>query len=119
MSNPNFIKTFTAAENMQPHQIVGISDENDYTAIVGTADNVIGVTTEVGANAGDRVDVILLGTAYVKLSAQVNASYMVGAAADNSGFGTSAPPQGMAIGVALQSGIAGDVIEIFLNVMKF
>ena len=116
MANPEFIKTYDAGAAVTPYTIVKFSA--DYTVVPAAAstDVLVGVTTEVSSNSGDRVDVVHSGAPYVKLGGTVSAGDPI--TSDASGYGVKAAPatgvNANCIGRARYGGVAGDVIEVLM-----
>jgi hypothetical protein len=97
---------------------------NDYEVVpaVAATDLIIGVCIQpdaAGAPAvGDRVDVMWDGIADVKIGGTVTRGNEI--TANGTGQGVAAAPgagtNNRIVGVALQSGVANDVIEVILSV---
>ena len=91
---------------------------NDYDVIQGAAvgDLLIGVSTDIAAASGERVDVIQEGIADVKLGGTVTRGQPI--TSDASGQGVAAAPaagvNNRIIGFALISGVSGDIIPVQL-----
>lgn len=118
MANPGLIKTYNAAGAIPAYTIVKFGS-NDYDMVAGAAatDKLIGVTTEIAAASGEPVDVIHTEIANVVLGGTVTRGD--GLTSDANGAGvTAAPATGVnntVVGVALISGVAGDVIPMLLK----
>jgi hypothetical protein len=92
---------------------------NDYEVLQASAasDLILGVCVQPGAVAsGDRCSVVMEGVANVTLGGSVTRGNEI--TADANGKGVAAAPGGGAnnriVGVALQSGVAGDSIEVLV-----
>lgn len=122
MANPELIKTYDAGAAINAYTIVKFG-ATDYQVVPAAAvgDALAGVTTEVAAAAGERVDVIHTGIAYVVLGGTVAPGDPI--TTDASGRGVKAAPaagvNNICIGRARYSGVSGDVIEVLLSPASF
>lgn len=119
MSNNNGLtKSYNAAAAVTANSIVK-PGSNDYDVVLGAAasDALIGVTTEVAAASGERCDVIQEGIADLKINGTIARGGLV--TSDASGLGVAAAPSAgtnnRIIGIALISGVAGDIIPVQLS----
>jgi hypothetical protein len=120
--NPGLIKQFTAESALAPRTLVkfGAADGAVATA-TGSTDKLVGVADSIGSNSAGRVDVIMGGIAEVVLGGGVTrGDYLVAttggeAIAQTSGAGVNAE----VIGKAMVSGVAGDVIDVFINPVTY
>lgn len=117
MANNGLTKSYQAGATINPFRIVKFGAA-DYEVIQGAAaaDALIGVTTEVDASTGERVDVIHSGIADVKLGGTVARGALVTSDANGQGV-AAAPAAGTnngVIGRALVSGVSGDVIPVLV-----
>ena len=118
MSNPRLMKSYNAEGVIGPFLIVKYG-ANDFGVLVAAAatDKLIGVTREFGASANEPVDVTHDGIANVKLGGTVARGDFL--TSDASGQAVTAAPAGgvnnRIIGIARQSGVIGDVIEVLLE----
>jgi hypothetical protein len=115
MANNGLTKNYNAAGTIAPYTIVK-PGSNDYDVVAAAAatDKIIGVTTEVGAVSGEPCDVIHDGIADVKLGGTVTRGDLITSDANGNGV-TAAPATGAnarIVGIALVSGVAGDVIPV-------
>lgn len=123
MNNPTLVKTFKAGGTIPKHSIVMFGADDD-TVVVSTAATslLIGVTADVDVISGERVDVILDGVAFCLLGGTVTRGQKV--TSDGSGRAvTAAPAAGVnnqIIGVAMVSGVVGDIgsIALWQSVMQ-
>jgi len=110
-------KAYDAGAAITAHSIVKFGS-SDYAVVLGAAatDLLIGVTTEIAAASGERVDVIHGGIADVKLGGTVARGEPV--TSDDEGLGVKAAPTAAAanriVGYALISGDSGDIIPVLL-----
>ena len=115
MANNGLTKSYTAEGAIAANRIVKVG-ANDYGVLQGAAatDKLIGVTTEIDAASGERVDVVLEGIADLKIGGAVARGDLV--TSDATGQGVTAAPAAGAnnriIGVALISGANGDIIPV-------
>jgi hypothetical protein len=118
MANPEFIKTYDAGAACTAYQIVKYTS-TDYQVQPASAstDALAGVTTEIAAASGERVDVISLGVAYVKAGGTIAPGDPL--TSDSNGAAIKAAPatgvNAQCIGRARYSGVSGDVIEVVLG----
>jgi len=118
-NNNALIKAFLAATALPQHTIVqfGANDETVAQAALAT-DLSIGVTNEIGISADDvtqgaTVDVVLCGIAEIKLGGTVVRGTKLTAGAG--GLAVVGAAGNQAIGVALMSGVSGDIIPVLLT----
>lgn len=118
MANNGLTKAYTAEGTINPFRIVkvGAADYGVLQAAAAT-DKSIGITTEVDAAAGERCDVVHDGIADLKLGGTVARGDLL--TSDANGQGVSAAPSAgtnnRVIGVALVSGVVGDVVPVLIN----
>ena len=92
----------------------------DYGVIQGAAatDLLIGVSTRLDATTGERIDVVHEGIADVKLGGTVTRGQRI--TSDATGQGVAAAPaagtNNGVVGMALTSGVSGDVIPVLISV---
>jgi hypothetical protein len=116
--NPTLTKNHTAGAAVEPCRIVkhGTADGAVIHATNGTAAALIGVTGELGAASGERVDVHRTGIVEIKLGGTVARGAAVTSGADGVGV-AAAPATGVnsyVIGYAEVSGVSGDIIDVML-----
>lgn len=118
MTRPLLEKEFVAEAAINPYRIVkfGASDDNVLQAAAAT-DALIGVVEGVAPALGERCAVVTHGIAEVKLGGTVVRGGPI--TSDASGQGVAAAPaaanNNRLIGFALQSGVAGDVINVLVS----
>jgi hypothetical protein len=111
-------KSFNAGGALLANSIVK-AGANDYDVLQGAAatDVLIGITTEVASNSGERADVIMIGIADLKINGVVARGAQL--TSDATGLGISAAPaagsNNRIIGTALISGVAGDIIPVLVG----
>jgi len=116
--NPTLTKSFVAGAAVEKHRIVkfGGSDEEVVHGAAAT-DLLIGVTAEIGAASGKRLDVHLAGIAEVEAAGVIARGALV--TANGSGQGVAAAPaQGAnarVIGIALATTASGDIAPVLLT----
>jgi hypothetical protein len=115
MSNPILKKSYNAgATGITPNSIVKFSASGTVVLAAATGDLAIGVTDEFcNPLLGGALDVIHLGIANVKLGGTIARGNLV--TSDASGHGVILA-SGIAIGLALESGVVGDIIPVLLNI---
>lgn len=117
MANNGLTKSYNAGGAIGARLIVK-PGSNDYDVVAGAAatDLLIGVSTDIAAASGERVDVVQEGIADVKLGGSVTRGQPI--TSDGSGQGVVAAPaagvNNRIIGFALISGSSGDVIPVQL-----
>lgn len=115
MNTPTLIKSFVPGAAINPYRIVK-HDTADNTVIqaAAAADLSLGVTGYQGAaSTDDTVDVILEGVAEVELGGTVTRGQQLTAGA--AGVAVTAAAGNRAIGIAMASGVAGDVVGVLLK----
>lgn len=118
MANNGLIKSYQAEAAINPYRIVKLGAA-DYGVVQGAsaADSLIGVTTEVDATTGERVDVVHSGIADVRLGGAVTRGQFI--TSDASGQGVAAAPaagvNNRIVGIALVSGVSGDIAPVLLT----
>ena len=109
MRNEGFAKTFTAAGEIGAHRIVAFGDADaEAKQAEGGSAALIGVSDELGAEeAGEPIDVILDGIAYVELGGEVTRGKPV--TADSDGKAVEASDGDFIVGYAMHTGTDGDL----------
>jgi hypothetical protein len=89
------------------------ADDNTVLAAAAATDSVIGVNDNIARVLGDRTDVVHVGIADVKLGA---GGITRGAeiTSDATGQGVAAASTNRVAGVALTSGVAGDIVPMLV-----
>lgn len=118
MANNGLTKNYNAESAIPAYTLVK-GGANDYGVVPAAAatDKIIGVTTEIDASANEPCDVILDDIAYVKLGGTVAAGDFITSDANGNGV-VPAPAAGAnnrTIGTAIVSGVAGDVIPVYIE----
>jgi hypothetical protein len=111
---PLLTKAFDAGAAIGAYRIVkfGADDDTVILGAVGT-DALIGITGQVGAAAGDRVDVDMAGIGEVAAGDSITRGNQLTTDADGAAVVASAGDT--VIGVALKSAVSGDVIPVLLH----
>lgn len=117
-NNLTFVKAYTAGGAINANSIVKYG-ASDYAVLQSGAvsDHNMGITTEVATVSGDRVDVVLGGIADLKLGGTVTRGDRITSDASGNGV-TAAPAAGTnnwIVGIAVISGVSGDLIPVFVN----
>ncbi|MDA9499284.1 capsid cement protein [Bradyrhizobium sp. CCBAU 11357] len=115
MANIGVTKSYLAEAAIAANIIVKVG-ANDYGVLQGAAatDKLIGITTEIAAASGERTDVVHEGIADLKLGGTVARGDLLTSDASGQGI-TAAPAAGSnnrIIGMALISGVVGDIIPV-------
>src|SRR4051794_23491093 len=118
MANNGLTKSYTAEGAISANRIVKVG-ANDWGVLAGAAvsDKLIGITTEIDAASGERVDVVHEGIADLKLGGTVARGDLITSDATGQGL-TAAPVAGTnnrTIGTALVSGVVGDLIPVLVS----
>lgn len=114
MSNPTLIKTFKASSAVAGRKLVtfGASDNTVVEASAAT-DAMLGVAEQLGSRDNNRVDVIVAGIAEVVAGGNITrGAVLTGDASGNVIAASQATDR--IIGIALQSGVANDVIDVLI-----
>lgn len=115
MPNPGmFIKSYRAEVAIPGRTVVKFGASGGIVPATAAADAAIGVTDQLDAAQGDMVDVIMSGSAEVRLIGTVAA----GAAVRGGAGGAQAAAAGagnVAIGYALSGGVADDIIDVAIS----
>src|SRR5512133_80103 len=123
MANRDIAKSYSAEGAISPCRIVkpGAADYGVLQA-AAVGDKLVGITVPlVSAATGDTVDVIHDGIADLQLGGTVTRGDLLTSDATGQGV-TAAPAAGTnnrVIGVALVSGVSGDIIPVLLSAGSF
>lgn len=117
MLTPVLTKSFTAGGAIPAYSWVKFGAD-DRTVVVATAatDLIIGCTTSLPADSGERVDVIAAGIAEVLLAGNVTRGALVTSNASGAGVAAS-PAAGVnnrVGGIAFASGVSGDIVPVLV-----
>lgn len=118
MANNGLTKSYTAEGAISANRIVK-PGANDWGVLQGAAatDALIGITTEIDAASGERVDVVHEGIADLKLGGTVARGALL--TSDASGRGVTAAPaagtNNRVICAALISGVLDDIIPVLVT----
>lgn len=121
MASPEYSRVFVAEGTIPAYSIVKMGAA-DFGALQATAvtESFLGVTGEIAAASGERVDVVVDGPAFVLAGGTITrGDYLT---SDSSGRAiTAAPSAGVnneIIGKAYQSAVVGDVFEASIEIGK-
>ncbi|SEK34197.1 hypothetical protein SAMN05443999_101249 [Roseovarius azorensis] len=115
MPNPGaFIKSFRAEAAIPGRRIVKFGAAGGIALAAAATDRAIGIADQLDATEGQMADVIMSGSAEVQLGATVAAGAPIAPDASGLGITAVAGAGNVAIGYALQSGDAGDIIDVAL-----
>lgn len=119
MNNPGLIKSLVAETAITKKRFVKFGSTNDYVVQAAAAtDAIIGVSAEIDADAGERIDIIIDGIAEVEFGGNVTrgASFLT---ADSDGKAVAAAPAAGVTnrvgGIAMESGVDGDIGSVDLT----
>lgn len=119
MSNPTLMKNFLAEAAIPAYRLVklGTADGKVTTAVAAT-DLIVGPIMDVSPAIGERVDVVMVGIAYIEAGAAITRGSLV--TSDSVGRCVTAAPAAGAnnrcIGVAVEAATAaGDIITVQIS----
>lgn len=112
------VRSFVAEAAISANRVVtfGATDDNVLTAAAVTS-TLIGIVEGVSPVLGERVDVVMTGIADLQIGGSVTRGAYITVDAQGRGV-ASAPAAGVnnnVIGVALQSGVSGDIIPVLIS----
>ena len=118
MSNPLLFKAYVAGGAINPYRIVRITNADTVEQAAAVLNTLIGVNTDLPIVAGERVEVMMQGIAWVEAGAAIAVGVPV--TSDSVGRGIAAAPAAGAnqriIGFALEAAVAaGDQIRVLLS----
>lgn len=114
MRNYGLIQPFVAGGTIEKHRLVKFdATDGQVVAAAAATDTSIGVTTFVGSESGETVDVVLSDAATVKLGGTVTQGDKITAGA--AGVGVAAAAGQPYVGIALASGVSGDEISVLIQ----
>ncbi len=112
------VRSFVAEAAISANRVVtfGATDDNVLTAVAVTS-TLIGIVEGVSPVLGERVDVVMTGIADLQIGGSVTRGAYI--TVDAKGRGVAAAPaagvNNNVIGVALQSGVSGDIIPVLIS----
>lgn len=114
MKTDLLIKNFTAGAAIAPYRIVKFGS-GDGVAVQSAADSdaLIGVSDELGGADGARVDIVTHGIAQVLFGGTVVRGQLL--TSDSLGRAVAASDGTRSIGMAMASGVSGDIGYVYLN----
>lgn len=112
------VRSFVAEAAISANRVVtfGATDDNVLTAAAVTS-TLIGIVEGVSPVLGERVDVVMTGIADLQIGGSVTRGNYITVDAQGRGV-AAAPAAGVnnnVIGVALQSGVSGDIIPVLIS----
>lgn len=119
MPMPATTRNFNAEGAIAAYSIVKFG-ANDFGALQAAAssDLLAGVSTDIAAVTGEPCDVVMEGIASVKINGTVTRGNYITSDASGLGVavGSTAGTNYETIGKALQSGVAGDIIDVLISI---
>ncbi|MEM0953296.1 MAG: capsid cement protein [Pseudomonadota bacterium] len=114
MAQPAHIKTFLAPAPVAGMKLVtfGAAD-GEVAAASAVSDTLIGVSERIGSRDNNRVDVIVGGIAKVTAGGNITRGNILTTDASGNAVASSAGTDRV-VGIALQSAVAGDIIEVLI-----
>lgn len=118
MSNPVFYKAFVASGAINPYRIVRLTSADLVEQAAAVGNTLIGVNSDLAIVSGERVEVMLVGIAWVEAGAAIAVGLPV--TTDSVGRAVAAAPaagvNNRIIGFALEAAVAaGDQIRVLLS----
>jgi len=115
VNNPLLTKNFTAGGTINAYRIIKFgSSDAEVLQAAAVSDSLIGVDAGLGAASGERVDVVVSGAAEVEYGGAVTRGGLLTSDAD--GKAVAASEDDRIIGVAMQSGVSGDIGSVLLGI---
>jgi len=114
LTTPTLTKNFNSGAAVAPHRFVkhGSSDEAAIQA-AGATDLIMGTSDELGAEAsGESLDVHHTGVAYVEFGGTITRGQQV--TSDANGKAVVAAAGNRTGGIAMTSGVSGDICPVLL-----
>lgn len=116
MANPGMlIKSYRAAGAVGGRRIVKFAGAGTIAPAAAATDLMVGVSDMLDAADGALADVIMTGSAEIVLGGAVTRGAPVTADAAGAGVTAASGAGNIAIGYALMSGVAGDIIDVALS----
>lgn len=108
-------KTYVAGAGIAANSIVKFgADDNTVLVAAAAGDSSIGVSLGFAAASGERIDILHFGIADVKLGVG-GITRGAEVTSDATGQGVAAAATNRVIGVALASGVAGDIVPVLVS----
>ena len=115
MSQPTHIKSFIAPAAIAGRLLVTFgSADHEVVAASAVSDTLLGVSEQIGSRDNDRVDVIIGGICEVSCGGNITRGDILTANASGQAVTSGAGTDRIA-GIAMQNGVAGDVIDILIT----
>lgn len=114
MNNPGLIKKFYSGAAIAAYRIIKFGADDDHVVQSSAAGDLhIGASMELGADAAeDSIDIALSGAVEVEYGAAVTRGQKL--TADANGRAVPAATTNQVIGVAMVSGVLGDIGSMFI-----
>jgi hypothetical protein len=114
VANPILTKSFVAGGAIGPNRCVKFSASGTVVLSAAAADLTIGATRpQITGASGDRMDVVLEGIADMVCGGVVTRGTAV--TSDAAGAILNAAAGNRSVGVALESGVAGDIVPVLVS----
>lgn len=115
MANPLLVKSYVAGGGVTPNRCVKFSASGTVVLAAAAADLSIGITKpQITGATGDRMDVVHAGIADAVCGGAVTRGTAV--TSDAAGAIVNAAAGNRSVGVALESGVAGDIVPVLVHV---
>lgn len=114
MANPTLIKSFIAPAAVAGRTLVTFAAaDGEVAEASAVSDPLLGIAEQIGSRDNDRVDVIVAGIAEAVAGGNITRGDALTANASGQVV-TSAAGTDRIIGLALQSGVANDIIDVLI-----
>jgi hypothetical protein len=115
MAKRLFIHTLRAEAAVPAYTIVKAGTVADYDMLpaASASDTFMGVKTDVDAAINELGDISSYGIEFVKLGGTVTRGQQI--TSNGTGLGVAAAAGNCVVGIAQQSGVSGDVIDVLLT----
>jgi hypothetical protein len=114
VANPLLVKSYVAGGAVTPNRCVKFSASGTVVLSAAAADLTVGITKpQITGATGDRMDVVHSGIADAVCGGTVTRGTDV--TSDAAGAIVNAVTDNRAVGVALESGVAGDIVPVLVQ----
>ncbi len=105
------VLSLLAVANITAYQVLALDATGKVKPATAATDKIIGVADDVDVPAGHSVGVLVDGACEVLLGGTVAAGDFITANADGLGVAGT----GRVVGIALQAGVVGDIIDVLIQ----
>lgn len=111
MTARNLVLSLVAASAITANRILAVDATGKVKPATANTDAIIGVADDVDTLAGGVAAVLVIGAVPVKLGGTVAAGDFITAGAG----GVGVTGTGRVVGIALQAGVVGDIIDVLIQ----